>query len=317
LSVAKTSNDDSHPICYPQLCLGLALTTTDNAPASREEQEKRALSYDFHAFLNGPSIWRVFAMRMIDHGGDDLFLARYFLFHAMTRTARPYDARAIHCMIHLARCDLLSMRMRMRNTQCRKNKGQWNTKTGTLSEETKRKHPEEDQEEDQDDDEGDEGRSRMCHEPTRQQAHTRTAALEWLQKAHAAARELPSRQKELENTILDLMAPLLVATSKITTKTQTTSSVLISPSSFSSSSALENQHSKRKLKSKFEIALEKCQLHPLSHEYIAVETSNHGVYYLDKDSGECMLEEPLGYEKTLPGPRFKVRIFTHISIHSI
>ncbi|KAF0689469.1 Aste57867_19076 [Aphanomyces stellatus] len=103
------------------------------------------------------------------------------------------------------------------------------------------------------------------------QQHTQAAkrheasALEWLQKAHVAALGLDPRQPPLENAILDVMQQAMMH------------------------------------ESAFERQLRRCLQHPIASDYVAV-TSDHGTYYVNKDNGDCVLDEPLGYEPQLQKP---------------
>ncbi|EQC25231.1 hypothetical protein SDRG_16902 [Saprolegnia diclina VS20] len=95
------------------------------------------------------------------------------------------------------------------------------------------------------------------------------SALEWLQKAHAALVVLPQRDGALEDSAIALMTQCL------------------SPDSL------------------FRKQLLTAQEHPICHEYVRMRYSD-GDYYVDKATGECLTEAPLGFEANPPAkPRLQ------------
>ncbi|OQR87491.1 hypothetical protein ACHHYP_08781 [Achlya hypogyna] len=84
-------------------------------------------------------------------------------------------------------------------------------------------------------------------------------ALEWLQKAHAALLQLPAKVPALEDETIGLMQEVLLPNSR------------------------------------FLKQLREVQEHPLAHDYVRV-ASGDGDYFVDKDTGECLADQPLGFE---------------------
>ncbi|KDO29322.1 hypothetical protein SPRG_20051 [Saprolegnia parasitica CBS 223.65] len=86
------------------------------------------------------------------------------------------------------------------------------------------------------------------------------SALEWLQKAHTALLVLPKRDGALEDSTIALMTQCLAPDSPF----------------------LKQLHT--------------AQEHPISHEYVHMSYSD-GDCYVDKATGECLAEAPLGYKR--------------------
>ncbi|KAH9145767.1 hypothetical protein AeRB84_010352 [Aphanomyces euteiches] len=91
------------------------------------------------------------------------------------------------------------------------------------------------------------------------------SAIDWLQKAHHAALMLERRHHSVENEIVDLMQQ-----------------------------ALQSESS-------FERKLNMCLEHSLTSDYVVV-TSEHGSYFVNKDTGDCILDQPLGFEPSIQKP---------------
>ncbi|RHY33440.1 hypothetical protein DYB32_002086 [Aphanomyces invadans] len=101
-----------------------------------------------------------------------------------------------------------------------------------------------------------------------------STAVEWLQKAHVAALMLEPRHIHVENAILDVMQQAMMQ------------------------------------ESPFERKLDVCMTQPLEVDYIAV-TSEHGQYFVNKETGDCILDEPLGYEaQVLKPPLRRMVVFS-------
>ncbi|OQS04966.1 hypothetical protein THRCLA_02841 [Thraustotheca clavata] len=95
---------------------------------------------------------------------------------------------------------------------------------------------------------------------------TKASAMEWLQKAHSALIMLENPQHSLENEVIELIQQAMLPDSKLL-------------------------HQLKKIA-------------PLTHDYIRVK-NNDGDYYVDKDTGECFLDQPLGFEANQPKARLQ------------
>ncbi|KAG9402282.1 hypothetical protein AC1031_006910 [Aphanomyces cochlioides] len=105
------------------------------------------------------------------------------------------------------------------------------------------------------------------------------SAIDWLQKAHNAALMLERRHHSVENDIVDLMQQ-----------------------------ALQSESS-------FERKLNQCLAHSLASDYVVV-TSEHGSYYVNKDTGDCILEQPLGFEPSIEKPPLRRTVIFSSSMKS-
>ncbi|KAF0772448.1 hypothetical protein AaE_002292, partial [Aphanomyces astaci] len=110
---------------------------------------------------------------------------------------------------------------------------------------------------------------------TKQQSSSVASAIEWLQKAHVAALMLEPRHPHVENAILDVMQQAMMHDSP------------------------------------FERKLTASLTQPLAADYVAV-VSEHGQYFVNKDTGDCVLDEPLGYEVQAQKPPLRHHIYGHL-----